>query len=318
MRHRLLALTLTALVITGTRPATGEDLDPDTSPAACLELVAVLNSPHVIQPGQPIETALTLRNTADDDPQLVVRPGDGSDDGRREPHVWFQVERQVGDDAWVEAPLRRLYRCKVFEPDWRDDVVSLAPGETLDVRSWAAGPGRYDLQEAGSYQLRAHYAWRREPVAGTSDGDLGRMADVPAFTVTSAAVPFTVIRPLDVRTEVLGSVPATGAPIGAVIDIHGVNTTDAPLDWSPREWEPQVTVEGGSLRKNDSAMPAAHDNPHTLPPGGSWVAFGTWSALNDLVPEPEAAVVRVTITLRSLVPGGPRIRAQTVDLPVAR
>ncbi len=306
---------LLAVVAAGTSLA--DDRKSDGSPTADLELVIVKRFPDVVRPGQILETGLVLRNTSPLGPHRVVRPGDGSDEGWREPHVWFEVHRKTADGAWAQAPKRKVVRCKSHKPDWREDVVEISAGGELDVRSWARDPSRYALQKPGAYRLTAHYAWRRQPVAGT-DGDLGRMRDVPAFQIVSDAVPFTLERPLDVKIEVLGDVPANGASIGSVINVRGVNNTKKPLHWQPMEWKPQVEIEGGWLSKNDVVMPVDHDNPRELAPGGSSVAFAGWSARHDLKPDADAEVVRLTVALKSLRTGGGRIVSEPVEIRVAR
>jgi hypothetical protein len=144
------------------------------------------------------------------------------------------------------------------------------------------------------------------------------MREVGAFELVSDALPFIVERPLDVKVAVLTDVPLEGAAIGALIDVHGVNTTAKKLRWNPMDWKPQVRIEGGRLRKNKTVLPVDHDNPRDLPPGGTSVAFAGWSARHDLVPDADAKVVRVTVTLKHRKPGGGRIRGETVTIRVAR
>jgi hypothetical protein len=313
LRTALALLTASAVVLAG-GAAAGQD---KPSVERDLVLVATVTSGAVIQPGQTVETTLTLSNRSRGAVHRVVRPGDGSDDGRREPHVWFTAEMEGADGSWSELPKARRYGCKVFDPDWRDDVVDLQPGESLDVRDWAAGPNMYELQLPGRVRLIAHYAYRAQPVPA---GDVGEMADLAPFEIASEPVYVTVERPLDVSLEVVGEMPAEGrARLGALVNVRVRNDSAEPLRFDPGDWEPVMGFDNTYVADSGAEVPEATENPVTLAPGESRVVYGTWSVGHDVQqPRDAASPLRLRVTLRSREPGGPAVKSAWVSFPAER
>src|SRR6185436_6249645 len=90
-----------------------------------LVLEARLQGPGTFEPGQPIPLDLSVRNRSAGRKHRVVKPGDGSEAGWREPHVFFTAEKERRPGEW--KPLERfgLPRCGVFDRDWEKDVMDL-------------------------------------------------------------------------------------------------------------------------------------------------------------------------------------------------
>lgn len=190
------------------KPALREPPAPPGPAPRGLELVATLLTPTV-QPGAPIRVKLELRNGAEQGSIPVVRPGDGSESGWREPWIRWDVA-YVGADG-AERPLRphTIGRCGMFDADWRDEVTTLRPGESVDVTDGAVAPlAIHDLQEPGTVRIRAWYSWgagahdKRPGADPAAPKDLGAMKDTPAFDLASNPVTVTVVRPIDVVVRV--------------------------------------------------------------------------------------------------------------------
>jgi len=112
-------------------------------------------------------------------PHTVVRPGDGSESGWREPEIYF--EQRVEKKRWVRG--RAVGRCGMFANDWTRDTVVLAPGGALEI-----GAGFMPLKltfDAGAKTLRARYAYRGERPKGIGPG---AMKKTPPFELVSNPV----------------------------------------------------------------------------------------------------------------------------------
>lgn len=129
-------------------------------------------------------------------PYAVVLPGDGSESGWREPHVYYSAEKLEGR-TWKEVRPHALPRCGLYDPLWQDDVKSLAPGQTVEAASWLPGPLSYFDLSPGSYRFRLHYDYAGGQNRKGRDGPVGlppdSMKDVAPFHLVSNEVEFSVI-----------------------------------------------------------------------------------------------------------------------------
>lgn len=182
--------------------------DPVRPAPPGLRLVARAET-ETVQPGAPVLVKLSLVNGSKDEELRVVRPGDGSDAGWREPWMWW--EAAYVNDLGEETPAEKLamLRCGNFDPTWTDDIETLKPGASIDVTE---GPtpisSKFEFQRAGKVRIRAWYSWgagAHLSGPGTTDEmrkDLGAMKDTPAFELASNPVIVTVVRPIDVVLRV--------------------------------------------------------------------------------------------------------------------
>src|SRR5262245_3541937 len=159
-------------------------------PARDLQLVAELKWGETLRPGTDPWVELTLVNTSQTITYPVVRPGDGSEVGWRDPHVFFTAELLGPDDRWTPVPKADSFICGSFAWDWPKDVIDLKPGEKLEVNR--SGP-HLEFQKPGKVHLVGHYAYRAtsgkrgEP---RPEDQRGRMKGVPLFHVVSNPVEF--------------------------------------------------------------------------------------------------------------------------------
>lgn len=174
---------------------------------ADLELSAELLTPPSTQGFWPIRIAVSLTNRSTHKTWPIVLPGDGSDVGWREPHTWITGELLDADGEWKPFASRGSARCGNYDADWRDEVVALAPGESLRIEERNAAQ-ELNLNRSGRARLRMHYAWTAKPARAESwdenpisgsDG-LGRMCRVAPFELTSAPIEIELLAP-DATTE---------------------------------------------------------------------------------------------------------------------
>jgi hypothetical protein len=170
-------------------PLTAEIIQND------LVLEATLTSPAQARPDSRIELSVALRNTSATRTHHVVKPGDGSEVGWREPHVYFTATLTGKDGVARDVPEANVGRCGLYDADWVKDVVALAPGETLEIKDWLMSPDvALVLDQPGQIALRVHYAFRPS-AAKRSDGAVtptGPIADVPDFELVSEPIAITL------------------------------------------------------------------------------------------------------------------------------
>jgi hypothetical protein len=197
-------------------------------PARDLKLVTSFDAKRVEAGAVPYIT-LTLVNTSKNVTYPVVKPGDGSEAGWREPFVHFTAEQLNVQGEWTPLQTFGRGRCGLFDWKWQKDVIDLKPGEKLVVTNEWIPAADFRLQQPGKVRVRGHYEYR----AGVGKGgrvqpgeDLGRMARMPAFAIQSEPVEFDVIRPLDLRVRVKKALKVgVEMKVSDVIDVTLTNTT---------------------------------------------------------------------------------------------
>src|SRR5262249_54894349 len=138
---------------------------------------------------------LTLENTSKTKSYFVVKAGDGSEVGWREPFVHFTAE-QMTLGKWEAAAQHGIGRCGLYGNEWWKDVVELKPGAKLVVaNSWNATfrmpPAGTELRITGYYEYRGGMNKSfQQPVEKR-----GLMGDAPKFTLVSNVVELEVARP---------------------------------------------------------------------------------------------------------------------------
>ena len=236
-----------------------------------LVLTAKLESAKTIQPGQLIGIELALENRSGSATHRVIKPGDGSSVGWREPHVFFTVKHQGADGKWGEAPRKKYGRCGLFDTNWAKDFVDLAPGEKLELKSWVPSINYFwEFQRAGNYQIRAHYAFGGH----RKGGKVGAVAktqklpqevrDIPNFELVSKPIKIKVERPLDVKVKVKRVMTANQpVALSKLLDVTLVNNSDreievasptlhgvrlgVEIDGQHAGWRPTVDPQTGKL-----------------------------------------------------------------------
>jgi len=207
-------------------PAPREKPDP----ARDLKLVATFDAKHVEAGATPF-VSLSLINTSKTVTHRVVKPGDGSEIGAREPFVHFTAEQLTVQGEWKRLPHFGGGRCGLFDWQWQKDVIELKPGERLAVTNeWIPVPD-FRLQQPGRVRIHGHYEYRAGRRAGVpAEDDLGRMGETPAFALVSEPVEFDVVRPLDLRVRVKKALTVgVEMKVSDVIDVTLTNTTGASI-----------------------------------------------------------------------------------------
>lgn len=168
-----------------------------------LELEIALKTPTQIEPGAEVNITARLVNRSAV-PVDVVKPGDGSEVGWREPWIFYAATRTAPDGTTHEVPSSMWGRCGLFDQDWVKDIVTLAPGEALDVHTWIPEPSRaLALDEPGTVTVRMHYTYLSTKSSRTP-APVGphRMSGVSAFEVVSNPLTITIATPLTLHAAV--------------------------------------------------------------------------------------------------------------------
>ena len=130
------------------RPLTKAEIEAD------LRLEVTWTGPKVIEVGDRLPVSASLVNDSKTTTHPVVKVGDGSELGWREPFVYWTATIDRGDGKPIEVPKQRYRRCGLFDYDWPKDVVALRPFETLPVDVHPL----LEFQQAGRVRLQAHYS----------------------------------------------------------------------------------------------------------------------------------------------------------------
>jgi hypothetical protein len=199
-----------------------------------LQIRAVFPGPGTITAGIKPWIVAELVNRSKVNGFWVVRPGDGSECGWREPYVYCTVRHQVGNHDPIELKPEQYSRCGNFDGGWVRDTVLLKPGNSLPLNlvNW------FDYQQAGRYRLQVHYEYgagdgkkSRTRFSGDPKLVLGVLADIPRFEIVSNVVEFDVVRPLDVRVKVKRTLKVgVRAKLSDFIDVSLVNQSNDVIE----------------------------------------------------------------------------------------
>lgn len=204
MRAALPALAF-ALAFALVAPATQPKAEPPLTKELIesdLKLVAIAPKERVIEAGTQPGIVMKLVNTSKTRTHKVVKSGDGSECGWRDPFVHVTGEHRTVEGKWLALSGNFGGRCGLFDHDWPKDVIELKPGAELEL-DWA-GHRYHDLQHPGTIRLIGHYEYRA--VGGKAggarpDAERGAMAGVPLFALHTEPVEFTVVRSFDLRAK---------------------------------------------------------------------------------------------------------------------
>lgn len=164
-----------------------------------LVLEVTLRSPQVIRPGGAIAVQVALRNRSSERTHHVVKPGEGSALGWREPHMFYTAKMDEGDGLWTDVPEASVGQCATFDFDWRDDVVALAPGDVLELDSWVDSPDMaLALDVPGKARIVLHYAYRPSVDKRSRVQLSGPIAAVPDYELRSAPIEIDIKSDVDV------------------------------------------------------------------------------------------------------------------------
>jgi hypothetical protein len=200
---------------------------------ADLRLWVELKGSKTIQAGTTPWLSVALVNTSTTPAHWVVKYGDGSEVGWREPYVYWTATLDRGDGKLVPVPRADYRRCGLFNAAWPKDAILLRPGEKMELGFVPL----LEFQQPGRVRLRAHYAYHggsgersRSPVA---PDQRRRMTGVPAFEVISDPLEFDVIRPLDIRVKVKWALKAkVETRLSDLVEVVLVNQSADPVTCS--------------------------------------------------------------------------------------
>lgn len=169
-----------------------------SEPHKALELKLILKGSHRIHCDQPIPVRKLLHNGSPQ-PVAIVKPGDGSEVGWREPKFYYTCEARVGPHKWVAVNRPKGGRCGNFDANWQKDVVTLGAGQETDLGEWLATPDNYFELSPGTYRISLHYHYRAGAFSkgGATRGPTSvptALENVPEFHLTSLPVEVEIIR----------------------------------------------------------------------------------------------------------------------------
>ncbi len=333
-------LLTTAMLVAVGAPAEARDEKyavPARVAEADLELRLSRADDVVPWAGSLPKTQLSVRNRSDGRTHFVAIPGDGSDDGRREPKLTWELERQGADGDWSAVARGVVGRCGNFDWDWTRSVARLPPGSEHTVEHYGGPLGQlYDLARPGRLRLRATYAFRRQGVghgqpaaAGAATDELGKMEGYAPFELQSEWLEFDLVAPLAVRIARIQTLPYRGQhAVNEILPIRLQSLSDVPLVLDPKLCEVHLSSKTESERATVwlSMEPVTEGDPVTLEPGAVLPLFGEGGLLPAALlgttgrrpPEGEDDIARVTVTLRVRGERPFRVRSDTVRLRVKR
>jgi hypothetical protein len=180
----------------------------------------------------------------------VVRPGDGSEMGWREPYVYFTAQREVLPEVWEDVPKGDISRCGNYDDAWDKDTTPLDPGRSMSLTErWYLTPETaLDLAEPGRVRIVAHYqyrrgagsSWRYDPRVSVPD----ELRGTPAFEVVSEPVEVRIVRPLEAVLTVKGALRVDGATaIGSELDLSLVNRSGEAIPLPGKGEEANIFFE---------------------------------------------------------------------------
>jgi hypothetical protein len=175
-------------------------------PAADLQITIQLVGAPTSARGEHRGLKAEMVNTSKTDSHWVVRTGDGSDMGWREPWVWLSAEADTGAGF---RPVERgeMGRCRMFDHDWPKDVVELKPGGRMELAWLPSVSWALDLPNNGKVKVRLHYAWQRpgsRPSGITPESVDSPITDVAPFEIISEPLELAMKSPVAVSLKKLG------------------------------------------------------------------------------------------------------------------
>jgi len=237
---RLSILTVAALLVFSSLKLHAEDIMPSNLKDD-LSIEAKLLGGKVVGPGQAIGVEIAIVNRSEETEYPIVKPGDGSECGWREPYVFFTARRKT-DAGWEAAPKAKWGRCGLFDHNWQDDIAVLKPGDRLALKDWLSAPSHMlEIQKPGDWQLFVHYRYSRggagKGVKLLSDDELNdekvlatlpeNMKGVPAFELVSQPLEFTLVRNLDLKLTVKEDLKVKSkTSVADILNVAIVNTSD--------------------------------------------------------------------------------------------
>ncbi|MCY2930744.1 MAG: HEAT repeat domain-containing protein, partial [Planctomycetota bacterium] len=258
-----------------------------------LQAALAAGAPAEFLPGQAIPFEVQLVNASRTREYTVVKPGDGSESGWREPHVYYTAERLTAEGRWTRLAPAPIGRCGLYDSQWQKDVVTLKPGESLALKEWLPRPSSvFEFQQAGRYRIRVHYSYRggqaHKGAASRPAEDLGGMKGVEPFEIVSDPVEISVKRPLNVTLKVRGNLAANQpARLSDLLAIAVSNDSDKPISAG----QPTLSAEGRLALQIKAELGWAptldkQNNPHAarmdLQPGRSVSLLGAGEFANGL------------------------------------
>jgi hypothetical protein len=268
-----------------------------------LRLEVRLTSPKPAEIGGPLTIAARLVNVSKA-PMKVVTPGDGSNFAWREPRMRLTAEHSGSDGVFRAMPKPSFGRCGNYDADWNEDVVSLAPGASLDL-DWLPHPVTWlDLHDPGQLRLRLHYRYEGGADLPSGVKAPATLAEVKPFELVSNTIEVVLTRPLELRLEVLDEVRA--GPTIAFDELVRVTV----INHSTREHElKSPVIRFGDNVRFELNEDAGTDEPDvkvdfanakktaTVAPGQSTVVFGKDSVFDQShsgwsVAEPDTLRIR--------------------------
>jgi len=324
----LFAVTMWSLADSGV-PARAADTIAKADVERDLALEVKLLSGDGVQPGQPVRLKIHLKNTSNERIYPVVRPGDGSEVGWREPHVFYTARIDTGDGNWQEVPKAPVARCGNFDAQWQNDVVELWPGKSIELKDWLAPPEMaLEMQQAGRVRLCVHYRYRggvtgKDPKTGKTF-DTGKMRGMPAFELVSKPVEFEVLRPLDVVLSVKKPLKAkTKTRLSEILDVKLVNRSKGGIEVTA----PTLSADARLSFETDGAAPtlSEQDQPYgkkrLLNPGDEAAILGDAPLANGVdgtwkCNKPGKVKLRAVYTASTWKPGAV-IKSEWVEVEVA-
>jgi hypothetical protein len=294
-----------------------------------LALQVALKSPVTIQVGEQVDVSIVVRNQSRDTAYSLVAPGDGSEAGWREPHVYFTATLDKGNGVSKVVPTARYARCGLFDPAWQKDARTLKPGEELPLKNWLVSPSTMlEFQEPGHVRLVAHYSYRAGiAVKGTKQSVVGLMAGVPVFELVSVPVEFDVVRPLDLMLTVKAPLTVKAkAKISDLFDIRIVNRSKQPVEISSptisADARLSFEVEGqfGGWRPSIDTQKTTYGEKIALKPNEKIAVLGPGIFANDLdgtweYPVADTIKVRASFHVSTWRPA-PVIQSNWVEIKV--
>lgn len=251
-----LALIVLALGAPARDAVTSEEVEAD------VRLNLIYDGPHEIDPWDRLPMRLSVENLSTTTAHPIVRPGDGSWAGRREPTMRVEWQRFDPDRSeWVPLPGGGFMGCGVYDPEWRDEVAVLAPGESVDI-SLGMPAFHYGIRFSDHRRVRVRMYYKydaRSPEQGPNRGfrqppavddpvmkaPHGAMGDTPAFELRSDWVEFAIHPPLTLTCRQIKPLPREGRidPFD-FFEVTMVNSTERPFTvFAPRDRSDAESVE---------------------------------------------------------------------------